>query len=227
MAQIRGVILDVDGTLVDSNDGHTHSWVEALAQQGYDVSFERIRGLIGKGGDKVLPETTGLEKDSDEGKAISKRRSEIFRTKYLPKVKAFPKVHDLLQHMHDQGLKIVVASSAEKQELDPLLALTGAADLVEQKTSSQDAKNSKPDPDIIQVALKNSGLQADEAIMLGDTPYDLEAATKAGVATIALRCGGWDTPELEGAAAIYDDPADLLAHYDDSPLSASNDGVRR
>ncbi|MBA3943606.1 MAG: HAD family hydrolase [Herpetosiphonaceae bacterium] len=220
MTRIRRVILDVDGTLVDSNDVHTHAWVEALAQHGYDISFERIRSLIGKGGDKVLPETTGLEKDSDEGKAISKQRSEIFRTKYLPTLKAFPRVHELLQHMHDQGLKIVVASSAEKQELDALLEVAGATELVEQKTSSQDAKNSKPDPDIVDVALKHTGLQAGEMIMLGDTPYDLEAATKAGVATIALRCGGWDTPDLQGAKAIYDDPADLLAHYDDSPLGS-------
>ena len=100
-----------------------------------------------------------------------------------------------------------------------MLKIAGAEDLIEEETSASDAKNSKPDPDIVQVALKKIGLHPDQTVMLGDTPYDIEAAEKAGVRTIALRCGGWPDNELKGALAIYNDPADLLAHYDASPLA--------
>jgi HAD superfamily hydrolase (TIGR01509 family) len=218
LSKIRGIILDVDGTLVDSNDAHAKAWVEALAEHGINVSFEQVRKLIGMGGDKLLPEVAGIAEDSPKGKAISQRRGEIFKTRYLPNIKAFPRTRELLLRMHDDGLKLVVASSAKEDELKPLLEIAGTADLIEEKTSSDDADNSKPDPDIVKAALDSAGLSADEAIMLGDTPYDIEAASKAGVKVIAFRCGGWDDAHLAGAIAIYDGPADLLAHYDESPL---------
>jgi HAD superfamily hydrolase (TIGR01549 family) len=174
--------------------------------------------LIGMGGDKVLPEVTGLAKDTPEGEQISKRRKEIFSAQYLPTLKAFPQTHELLQHMHDSGLKLVIASSAEKDELQKLLEIAGADGLIEEQASSSDARQSKPDPDIVQAALNNSGLEADEVVMVGDTPYDVEASSKAGVKTIALECGGWKATDLQGALAVYASPADLLEHYDDSPL---------
>jgi phosphoglycolate phosphatase-like HAD superfamily hydrolase len=120
--------------------------------------------------------------------------------------------------MRDRGLKLAVASSAKKDELTPLLKVFGADDLIQDKTSSDDANNSKPDPDIVHAALKQLGLPSEVAVMLGDTPYDVEAAAKAGVAVIAFRCGGWSDSDLAGALAVYADPADLLAHYDSSPL---------
>jgi HAD superfamily hydrolase (TIGR01509 family) len=218
MKAIRGVILDVDGTLVDSNDAHANAWVEALAEHGRQVAFKKIRPLIGMGGDKLLPEAAGIEEDSDEGKKISEYRSEVFKKKYLPVLKPFPGVRELLERMRGEGLKLVVASSAKKDELKHLLEIAGAADLIEGKTSSSDAESSKPDPDIIQAALDDSGLPPGEVVMLGDTPYDIESAGRAGVKTIALRCGGWDDSKLTGAIAIYDGPRDLLARYDSSPL---------
>jgi haloacid dehalogenase superfamily, subfamily IA, variant 1 with third motif having Dx(3-4)D or Dx(3-4)E len=218
LSKIRGIILDIDGTLVDSNDAHAKAWVEALAEHGINVSFEQVRRLIGMGGDKLLPKVAGTSEDSPLGKAISQRRGEIFKTRYLPHIKAFPRTRELLLRMRDDGLKLVVASSAKEDELKPLLEIAGAADLIEEKTSSDDADNSKPDPDIVKAALDSADLSADEALMLGDTPYDIEAATRAGVKVIAFRCGGWDDAELAGAMAIYDGPADLLAHYDESPL---------
>ncbi len=121
--------------------------------------------------------------------------------------------------MHETGLKLVVASSAAADELEQLLEIAGATDLVEKRTSSSDAEHSKPDPDIVQVALESAGVDPSEAIMLGDTPYDIQAATKAGVRLVAVRCGGWDDDDLKGAIAIYDAPADLLAHYDTSPFA--------
>lgn len=210
MKQFKGVILDVDGTLVNSNDAHTHAWVEAMVEQGYEVEFEKVRRLIGMGGDKLLPKAIGVEKESPEGEKMSERRTEIFKERYLPKLQAFPQVRELLEHFKEGGMKLAVASSAKKDELDDLLKVAQATDLVETTTSSDDAEESKPDPDIIQVALHKLGLNASQVVMLGDTPYDIEAARKAGVATIALRCGGWPDPDLKDAIAIYDDPAQLL-----------------
>jgi HAD superfamily hydrolase (TIGR01509 family) len=221
MTQLRGVILDIDGTLIDSNDAHAHSWIQAMAEQGYNVPFDKVRPLIGMGGDKVLPEVTGVSKDSPQGQKMDQRRSEIFQQRYLPKVRAFPHTRELLQRMHDQGLKLIVATSSKQEELNKLLNIIGpnVSKLFTQETTSSDAPQSKPDPEVMDVALQKSGSRPDEVIMIGDTAFDIEAATKAGIKTIALRCGGWSDPDLKGAIAIYDDPADLLAHYDESPLA--------
>ena len=217
---VRGVILDVDGTLVNSNDAHARAWIEALAEHSYDVPFETVRPLIGMGGDKLMPEVVGVDGESEEGQAIDARRGDIFRTQYLPHLQAFPRVRELLAHMSARGLKLVVASSSKKETLEPLLELAGATDLIESKTSTDDADASKPSPDIVGAALERLNLPKENVVMIGDTPYDVEAAGRAGVALIGLRCGGWDDAGLEGAIAIYDDPADLLAHYDASPLAA-------
>ncbi len=196
--------------------------------KGINVPFDKVRPLIGMGGDKVLPEVLGISKDSPEGKKMEQRRSEIFQQRYLPKVQAFPHTREFLQHMHDQGLKLVVATSSKQEELDKLLNIIGphVSDLFTQETTSSDAPQSKPDPEVMDVALQKSGSKPDEVIMIGDTAFDIEAASKAGIKTIALRCGGWSDSDLKGAIAIYDDPADLLAHYDESPL-AQNKKVTR
>jgi HAD superfamily hydrolase (TIGR01549 family) len=216
----KAVILDVDGTLVDSNDAHARAWVDALAEHGHQVPFTDVRRLIGMGGDKLLPRVTGIEEDTPEGKAISGRRQEIFLRRYLSLVNALPRTRDLLERMRSDGMKLVVASSAKKEELGPLLELAGATRLVEHRTSGDDADRSKPDPDIVHAALAKTGCRADEVVMLGDTPYDHEAARRAHVRFIAVRSGGWDDDAFTGALAVYDDPADLLARYDASPLSA-------
>jgi HAD superfamily hydrolase (TIGR01509 family) len=218
LSKIRGIILDIDGTLVDSNDAHARAWVEALAEFDIHITFDQVRCLIGMGGDKLLPKVSGISEETPEGQAISRRRGEIFKARYLPEIKAFPRTRELLLRMRDDGLKLVVASSAKEDELKPLLEIAGAADLVEEKTSSDDADNSKPDPDIVKAALAGASFSAGEAVMLGDTPYDVEAATRAGVRVIAFRSGGWDDAGLKGAMAVYDGPADLLVHYDQSPL---------
>jgi len=219
LTHIRGIILDVDGTLIDSNDAQAKAWVEAMAEYGYSVPYAKVRRLIGKGGDKVLPETIGISIDSDVGKQISNRRGEIFKQRYLPTLKPTPGAKELLEEMRHRGLKLAVASSAPPDELKASLQIVGASDLVEETSSSKDAKETKPDPNIVEATLKKMGYAADEVVMLGDTPYDIEAAQKIGIGTIAVRCGGWDDAELAGAIAIYNDPADLLAHYDSSPLA--------
>ncbi len=215
---IEGVILDVDGTLVDSNDAHAQSWVEALAEHGHDVPFERVRPLIGMGSDKVLPAASGLDVESEEGERITERRKQIFKERHVPRLRAFPGVRALLERMRADGLELVVASSATEEDLKPLLEIAGAEELIERSTSSDDAEESKPDPDIVRAALASSGLPADQVLMIGDTPYDVAAGARAGVGVIALRCGGWTAEELAGALAVYEDPADLLAGYESSPL---------
>ena len=216
-----GVIFDVDGTLLDSNDAHARSWVDALEEQGYFVAVEKVRPLIGMGGDKVLPELIGLAEDSIKGRAISKRRGEIFRTRYLPSLRPFPKVGDLVARLEHDGDAIAVASSASEKDLAALLDKAGLRHLLDDAASKDDAERSKPDPDVVHAALDRLHLPPEAVVMVGDTPYDVEAAALAGVRAIALRSGGcWTDADFAGAAAIYDDAADLLAHLDESPLAA-------
>lgn len=214
----RGVILDVDGTLINSNDAHARAWVDALGAFDIHVSFEQVRPLIGMGGDKLLPALAGIEEDSPLGAKIGARRAELFSERYFPRVRAFPKVRELLLRLRDAGLRMAVASSAKKEELGRFLELARVSDLIEDVTSSSDAERSKPDPDIVHAALTKLELDADEVIMIGDTPYDVQAAAQLGVQTIAFRCGGRSDAELHGAVRIYDGPEDLLESLADSPL---------
>ena len=216
---LRGVIFDIDGTLVDSNDAHARSWVDTLREIGYGVPFDVIWPMIGMGGDKLLPSAIGIESESAIGKQLSARRWEIFERDYLSRLKPARGARDLVQRMKDDGLEMIVASSAAGNELVALMEAANVADLMESKTSSSDAKDSKPDPDIVQAAVRKSGLEPDELVMLGDTPYDVQAAIGANVKLVGLLCGGWTMLELSGATAIYDDPSDLLRWYDYSPFA--------
>ncbi|HYQ01594.1 MAG TPA: HAD family hydrolase [Polyangiaceae bacterium] len=216
MKPLQAVLLDVDGTLVDSNDAHAQAWLEVFQRNGYPGTFEWVRELIGKGGDKLIPEVTGLSQGSHEAKRLAKERRVLFAREYLPQLQPFPQTEALLRRLHDLGLKLVVASSANEEELTPLLEVCGALPYVNQQTSSSDVKHSKPDPDIVQAALRKAECSAGEAVLLGDTPYDVQAAAKASVTAVALRCGGHPDSALSGAIAIYDDVADLLAHFERS-----------
>jgi phosphoglycolate phosphatase-like HAD superfamily hydrolase len=218
MKQLRGVILDVDGTLVDSNEAHVAAWVAAFHQAGYPMAPDTIRPLIGMGSDTLLPAAAGIEKSSPEGQQLSKLHSKIFESEYLPHVEAFPCTHELLQHMRERGLRLVLASAAKGHIMDTLLEVAGAEHLIEDDPPPRQVHSSKPDPEIVQAALDRLGYARDEVLMIGDTPYDVEAAAKLDIPTIAVRCGGYQDADLAGAVAIYDDPADLLAHYDESPL---------
>lgn len=219
MQTIHGILVDVDGTLVDSNDAHAHAWVRALAEAGHIVPFEQVRGLIGMGGDQLLPAVSGVDAESVEGKKISQRRGEIFTEHYLPDLQPFPQVREFIRFLLNQNFKLVVASSASEDDLEHLLKVANVADLLKSATSADDAAESKPEPDIIHAALNKIKLAPDQVVMLGDTPYDVQAAQKAGVATIAVRSGGWNDADLADAIAIYNDCADLFANFDQSPLA--------
>lgn len=214
----RGVLLDVDGTLLDSNDAHAHAFAEAFREASLDISFARVRPLIGMGADKLLP-ALGIEASTRVGAHVKERKKEIFTARYLASLRPFPGARDLLLHMRKVGLARVVATSAGADELRDLLRAGGVDDLIETESTSSDAAASKPDPDIVEAAIGRSRLDRTALVMLGDTPYDVEAALRAGVRIVALRCGGWSDRDLANATAIYDDAADLLSRFDTSPLA--------
>jgi HAD superfamily hydrolase (TIGR01509 family) len=201
----QGAIFDVDGTLVDSNDAHAHAFVEAFSECGLDIPLRKVRRLIGKGSDKLIPELIGRYDP-----AIAERKKAIFKARYLPGLRAFPKVEALLERLRAMGLKLAVASSAGEDELAALLEVAHASRYFSEETNADDAQHSKPDPDIVQAAVRKLALTPSHCVMIGDTPYDAEAARGAGVAFIGVRCGGWNDADLQPALGVYDDPADLL-----------------
>ena len=219
-----GVMLDIDGTLVLSNDAQAQAWVEAFTAFGHKLEFDQVRPLIGMGGDRIIPKfLPGCSDKEGEGKKIADRRKELIIDKFAAKLAPANGSRDLIIKMQQQGLRLLIASSATSEELSVLLKVAQVDDLLSQDeaTTSSDTEASKPEPDLIQVALERLEMQPDRVVMIGDTPYDIEAAQKVGIRTIAFRCGGFNDEQLKNAIAIYHDPADLLEHYDDSPLSNS------
>jgi len=217
---LKAVFFDIDGTLIDSNDAHTQAWVQTLQRHGHFVSYEQIRGLIGKGSDKVFAELLGIDEDSSLAKQITKDRTHLLLSNFIPNLSPTPGARLLVQRMRSEGLRLIIASSSG-EELPALLEQADLTDLLDTAVSSDETKESKPDGDIIEVALRKAGVQPTEAVMVGDTPYDMAAARAAGVKGIAVRCGGyWDDAAFSDAAAIYDDPAALLRYWADSPLAS-------
>lgn len=207
------VLLDVDGTLLDSNEAHARSWVDVLSRHGYEVSQARVRALIGKGADKLLPELICLNPNDPLFGRMTEERTALFLDSYPPALRPTAGARALLEHMKAEGLRLVVATSASK-ELPALQRQAGIDDLIDHAATSEDAEDSKPDADIVQAALTKAGVAAPLAVMVGDTPYDVEDASRAGVASVVLRCGGWwRDDDFAGALCIFEDPADWLQHW--------------
>ena len=220
-APIRAVVFDIDGTLLDSVDLHARAWVEAFAHFGIATRVADVRRQIGKGGDQLLPVFVDPDRLAREGEAIEAYRSELFRRDYLPRVRPFPGVRALLTHVRDAGQTVALASSGKASEVARYQEILGIADLVAVAVTSDDADRSKPHPDIFEAALARlPGLPAEAVMAVGDTPYDAQAAGRAGIATLGLLCGGFPEADLSaaGCAAIYRDPQDLLDGYARSPL---------
>lgn len=214
MAAISGFLLDIDGTLLDSNDAHAEAWGRALAEADFAVPVSRIRPLVGMGADKVVPLLTGLRSDASEAQRLQERRGEIFRSELLPKLRPFPGARELLAELGRRHIVRVAATSAAGDDLRALLAQAGVADLMDETVTSDDVDRSKPDPDIVAMGLEKARLGPEQAVLVGDTPYDVAAARRAGVQAIAVRSGGWRDRDLEGAVAIFDDVAALCARLD-------------
>lgn len=219
---MKAVIFDVDGTLVDSVDLHARSWQETLERFGHPVPYRRVRSQIGKGGDQLMPVFLSEAEIRSYGKDLEQYRSDLFKREYLPRVHAFPRVRDLFQRILDDGGRIALASSAKEDELNAYKEIAGIADLLHAETSADDAEQSKPHPDIFEAALRRLRLPAAACVVVGDSPYDAEAAGKAGIVSIGLLCGGFDRAWLEAAGfrEIYEDPGDLLAGYEYSLIRA-------
>ncbi|HEX9058512.1 MAG TPA: HAD family phosphatase [Ktedonobacterales bacterium] len=218
---VRGAILDVDGTLVLSNDAHARAWVLACAEYGYSVPFDRIRALIGMRGDRLLAQVKrGLRENEGDGQQIAERRKEIFLTRYADTLEPAPGARTLVCQLRDAGVRMAIASSAKPDELDRLLRAAHVSDILSSADAVSDVAASKPAPDSMRKALDQLALAPTEVVAIGDTPYDIEAARASGIGAIALRCGGFSDAALAGALAIYDDPADLAAHYAESALGA-------
>jgi membrane protein len=218
---IKAVLFDIDGTLVDSNDYHVRAWEQAFETVGASFDAQVIHDQIGKGTDMLVP-TLMPEAGKAEQERLGEAQGDAFKSQFLERVKPFRDAHNLLVRVHEAGQRIVLASSASKEELDHYVGLLDVRDIVADMTTADDVANTKPAPDIFATALKKiAPLGADEVIVVGDTPYDVEAAAKCGIAAVALRSGKFTDDVLRdaGAVAIYDDVAELLAEYETSPLA--------
>jgi HAD superfamily hydrolase (TIGR01509 family) len=215
------VLFDVDGTLVDTNALHAVAWREAFRHFGHDIPLDRIREQIGKGGDNLIP-TLLPNLDEAQREALDSFRGELFKRDYLPRAVPFPGVRALFERLTQDEIRIVLASSSSKAEVHFHLDLLGAEDLVEDYTSKDDVESSKPCPDIFEAALKKvAPLAPDEVLVVGDSPWDIKAAGRAGLKAVGFLSGGFAEAELrgEGAIACYEGPAHLLAAYDASPFA--------
>jgi HAD superfamily hydrolase (TIGR01509 family) len=215
---VKAVLCDIDGTLVESNWLHAAAWRDAFAVADIAVDLEDARRQIGKGGDELIPVFVPWWKRKAIEEPLKAYRQFIFRQDYLHQVKPFRKVRELLEQMKEKGIAISLASSAHKSELDVYKNIANIEDLVEESSSADDAKRSKPHPDIFEATLKKLGLSPKEALALGDTPYDAEAAGKASILTVGVTTGGWSEKELlhAGCIEVYKDVEDLLANFERS-----------
>lgn len=215
---VEAVLCDMDGTLVQSNWLHASAWKDAFAAIGIELELEEIRRQIGKGGDELIPVFVPWWRRSAVEEPLKTYRKFIFQQDYLSQVKPFPKVRDLLLRFKEAGIRVSLASSADKEDLEIYKKIANMQDLVEESSSATDSEHSKPHPDIFEATLKKLGLPASKVLALGDTPYDAEAAGKAGISTVGVTTGGWSKPELleAGCIEVYTDVAELLDRFDNS-----------
>jgi len=214
---ISAFIFDIDGTLLDSNELHVQSWDRAFRHFGKSIPIEALHEQIGKGSDQYLPEFLTPAEIERFGKALDDYRSEIFRKDYLSKVKPFPKVPELFDRIRKDDKRIVLATSGKQKDTDYYIDLLGIDKFIEGYISGDEADQSKPAPDIFTGCVDKFKLTRSETIVVGDTRFDVEAANRAGLKTIGVTCGGTDANLLRaaGAVAVFQDPADLLANYEE------------
>lgn len=217
----KAVIFDVDGTLVDSVDLHARAWQDAFREFGKEVPFEDVRRQIGKGGDQLMPVFFPAVELERIGERMQTLRTAIYRERYMPGVRPFPKVRELFEQIKRDGKRIALASSADREDFDHNMKLLGIGDLVDGATSAKDAERSKPYPDIFEAALaKLDGVKAGEAVAVGDTHYDAEAAGQIGLRTVGVLCGGFPESDLRaaGCVEVWRDCEEMLERYEETAL---------
>jgi HAD superfamily hydrolase (TIGR01549 family) len=214
---VPAALLDVDGTLVDTNYHHAMAWYRAFRSHGIALPVWRIHRHIGMGGDQLVPSLVpGIEQDLHE--AIEETRSERY-AELLDEVQAFDQAHELIEELLQREITVVLASSSPQDELDHYLDLLDARDLADAWTTKDDVDATKPEPDLVLAALEKAGTR--EAAMVGDTPWDVSAASKAGIPTVCVVTGGFSRAELleAGATVVYESVEQVRENLDETPLS--------
>ena len=211
---LRAALLDVDGTLVDSNYQHALAWYRAFRRSGIVLPLWRIHRHVGMGGDQLVPALAGEDVDRERGDEIRELRGEAY-AELIDEVEPLEGARELIADLKGRGLTVVLASSAPQNELDRYLELLDARELADCWTTDDDVEATKPEPDLVRAALDQAG--TDDALMIGDTPWDIEAARKAGVDTVCVITGGFSEQELRdaGAAAVYESVEELRRQLDD------------
>ncbi len=217
MRRRRAAILDLDGTLLDSNEAQALAWLVALHDFGHEVALDLLRPLVGMTPQRVVHHAIGAPASSEKLQQILERRYQVFRTWYLPRLLPFVGTRALLQRMKRDGLRLIAATSALQEEAVGLVRVTSVADLLDDVVSGSDVDAHRHD-DVVRTAVGRAGCDTDSILLLGDTPYDVAAGVRAGIDVVAMRCGGWRDSALRGAVAIYDDACDLLRNYSSSPF---------
>jgi HAD superfamily hydrolase (TIGR01509 family) len=214
---VEAALLDVDGTLIDTNYQHSLAWYRAFKQHGFLLPVWRIHRAIGMGGDQLVPALIGEQADTEAGDEIRETRDTLYQ-ELIGEVEPLHGSHELLSDLKERGLTVVLASSSPQDELDHYLELLDARDLTDAWTTKDDVESTKPDPDLVHAALDKAGTKS--AVMVGDTRWDIEAAGKAGVETICVLTGGWSAQELRdaGAVTVFESVDELRERLDETAL---------
>jgi HAD superfamily hydrolase (TIGR01509 family) len=208
----KTAIFDIDGTLIDSNGAHAETWAQALHEHGVHADVAAIRSGIGMGADKLLPAVANIAEDSELGRKVGQCKKALFAER-LPALQPTPGARRLVEFLRASNVDLVIATSADETEMRELLKVASVDDLFPVRTTKDDVSESKPDPDVVHAAMARSHARPETTVMIGDTPYDVEAARRAHIRVFALRCGGhWSEADLRDATAVFDDPAALLEH---------------
>ena len=207
---LKGLIFDIDGTLVDSNDIHTECWLEAFEHFGKSIPYDVMRGQMGKGGDILVPDMLNAREMREFGEKLKKYRPELFKKKYMERVKPFPRIRELFEELSERGIKLALASSSNKDEVSYYTRLLGVGDLLEGSTSKHDAEMSKPSPEIFEAALERIGTDPALTMTVGDTPYDILASHRCALPIAAVLCGGFERKLLAKAEFLFDSVEDLV-----------------
>jgi HAD superfamily hydrolase (TIGR01509 family) len=214
---VEAALLDVDGTLIDTNYQHALAWFRAFKEHGFILPVWRIHRAIGMGGDQLVPALVGKDADAVKGDDIREARGSLYE-ELIGEVEPLHGSHELISDLKERGLTVVLASSSPEEELDHYLELLDARELADAWTTKDDVEATKPAPDLVHAALDKAG--TDSAVMVGDTKWDIEAAAKAGVETVCVLTGGWSAQELHdaGAIAVFESVDELRERLDETPF---------
>ncbi len=202
---LQALLVDIDGTLVDSNDKHADCWIEAFAHFGKKVDWDVVRRQIGKGGDLLVPDTLNAREMRAFGEQVKEYRGELWKRRYMETVEPFPGVREALEAIHGRGVRLAFASSSNPDEVEYYVELLKAQDLLAGSTSKEDARMSKPSPEIFQAALDQVGSDPEFTFAVGDTPYDVLAAHRIPVPIVAVLSGGFSRELLAKAELLFED----------------------